>query len=380
MKLLHLADLHLGRRLCEQSLLEDQREMLQGIATACAEEGVDAVLICGDVYDKAVPAAEAVALLDAFLTRLIGQGQQVFVISGNHDSAERLHFASSMLSASGLHMTARYDGEMPVATLEDAHGPVHIWRLPFVRASTIGHYHPQADTRTMGSALQAVIEGVPVDRRARNVLLMHQLVMGGAAPPALAGSEGFAHSVGTLDPVSAQHLEAFDYVALGHIHRPQQVGRETVRYAGSPLAYSLSEAGQPKSMPLVTLGAKGAVEVRLLPLTPARGLRHLTGPIAALLSPENITEPDDYLHITLTDAVPVLDALAQLRAVYPNTLHLDYAGWEAMAEGLRLEDIPQRSLTAHFAAFYEALYARPPEAEATDLVAGLVAEMEGESV
>lgn len=379
-KLLHLADLHLGKRLNEQSLLEDQRYILGQITEIAAQHRVDAVLICGDVYDKRVPNTDAVALLDAFLTDLVRQRHEVFVISGNHDSAARLHFGSRLMAASGLHVVGTFDGAMSPVTLQDDYGPVHLWSLPFVRITTVAHYFPQADMATYDEAIATVLGAAAVNVQERNILLAHQFVAGGTAPQ-MAGSEGTFGNVGTVDQVSARLFEPFDYVALGHIHRAQQAGHPYIRYAGSPLKYSFSEVGQEKSVTLLTLADKGSVVTELIPLRPLREMRHIRGPIDTLLAPENAQNRQDYIYATLTDTVPVLDAMARVRAAYPNALHLDYAGTEGRDTERLLADVASakgRTLVEHFEAFYALQQGQAPSAEILRILSEVAGDVQRE--
>jgi exonuclease SbcD len=354
MKLLHLADLHLGRRVGEFDLLEDQRYFLSRIPPLCAQEKVDAVLIAGDVYDKSIPPADAVALLDGFLTALADAGLAVFVIAGNHDSGERLGFGSRLLESRGLHIAGSYTGQLPCTVLQDACGPVAIWSLPFVRASTAAHFLPDADASDYDRALGAVLAAAPVDTAGRNVLLAHQFVTAAGQDTQPDGSESAAVSVGTVDNVDVRRFDAFDYVALGHIHRPQAVGRAAVRYAGSPLKYSLDECLSQKSVTLVTLGAKGDVRIETRAIAPLHDMRHITGPMARLLDPANVETPDDYMWVTLTDDTPILDAMSRIRAVYPNTMKLDYDNrlTAAQRSAQAAQDVRQKGFAELFRDFY----------------------------
>jgi len=323
MRLLHLSDLHLGKKLGEASLADDQRHILLAILTLITEAKPDGVLIAGDVYDKSVPSAEAVGLLDEFLTRLAKRNLPVILISGNHDSAERLAFGARLLSAANIHISPPFDREHAVVQpvrLSDGHGPVAVWPLPFIKPAHVRAALPEAEIATYTDALAAAVAAMPVDPGERNVLVCHQFVTGAKR------SESEEISVGGLDNVDASVFTGFDYVALGHLHRAQAVGRETVRYCGTPLKYSFSEAGDQKSVTLVDLGPKGDVRVTAVPLTPLRELRQLRGTYQQLTLRKNYegTATDDYLHVTLTDEEDVPDALAKLQVVYPNLLKLDY--------------------------------------------------------
>ena len=323
MRLLHLADLHLGKKLNEAPLLEDQRFILEQILTVLDREQAEAVLIAGDVYDKPVPPAEAVSLLDDFLTRLSLRGVPVILISGNHDSAERLAFGARLLAGQKVFLAPAYDAAhaavQPVR-LQDAHGEICVWPLPFLKPAHVRAAFPELPIGTYTDALRAAIAAMPLEEGMRNVLVCHQFLTGSER------SESEEISVGGLDNVDASVFDRFDYVALGHLHRAQQVGRSSVRYAGSPLKYSFSEARDSKSVTLIDLGAKGDVNIRAVPLSPQRELRELRGAYDELTLRANYqhTATDDYLRVILTDEDDVPDALARLQTIYPNLLSLSY--------------------------------------------------------
>ena len=285
MKLLHLSDLHLGKRVNGFSMLEDQRVILTQIVDLAEEEKVDAVLLAGDLYDKPVPPAEAVTLLDGFLTRLSGGGIPVFAISGNHDSPERLAFATRLLAGEGIHLTAQYQGRQPPFLLQDEYGDVAIYALPYLKPALVRHWNPEADIASYEEAVSYALGQWAVDKTRRNVLLAHQFVTGGVT------CESEERSVGGVDQIPAPLFAAFDYVALGHLHGPQSVGRPTLRYSGSPLKYSFSECGHEKSVTLVTLKEKGQVEIQTLPLTPCRDLREIRGTYEEVTAKSFTREP-----------------------------------------------------------------------------------------
>ena len=323
MLLLHLSDLHLGKRLNEVSLIDDQRYILSQILSVFDAEQPDAVLIAGDVYDKPIPSAEAVGLFDDFLTALAARRKPILLISGNHDSAERLAFGGRLLAASNVYLSPAFDAEhahVAPVRLADEYGPVAVWPLPFLKPAHVRAALPDAPADTYTRALASAIAAMPISPEERNVLIAHQFVTGSLR------SESEEVSVGGLDNVDISAFDPFDYVALGHLHRAQAAGRDTARYCGSPLAYSFSEAKDEKSVTLVELGSKGSVHVRTVPLTPFRALRELRGAYAELTLRANYagTATDDYLHITLTDEDDVPDALAKLQVIYPNLLKLDY--------------------------------------------------------
>ena len=330
MKLIHLSDLHLGKRVNECSMLEDQQYILGEILRIIDSEAPDAVLIAGDVYDKSVPSAEAVTLLDDFLVQLASRRVQTCLISGNHDSAERLSFGGRLMDAAGIHIAPVYGGAVAPVVLHDKFGPVSVWLLPFLKPAHVRRWFPDAQIESYTDAVAEAIAHMDIDETARNVLVTHQFVTGGAR----SGSEEL--SVGGTDNVDSSVFAPFDYVALGHLHGAQQIGRPTIRYAGSPLKYSFSEASQRKSVTVVTLGEKGAVDVRTVPLTPLRDLREIRGSYDELTARsfyEHTTYRSDYLHLILTDEQDVFDAVGRLRAIYPYLMTLDYDNARTRAAG-----------------------------------------------
>lgn len=357
MKLIHLSDLHLGKRVNEFSMLEDQQYILTEILQIIDREKPDGVMIAGDVYDKSVPSAEAVALLDDFLVRLAKRDLQVFLISGNHDSPERMAFGGRLMAQSGVLLAPVYDGKVSPITLTDNYGPVNLYLLPFLKPAHVRRCFPEREILTYTDALAAAIEAMGVDPAQRNVLVTHQFVTGAAR----CGSEEI--SVGGTDNVDVSVFEPFDYVALGHIHGPQQVGRETVRYCGTPLKYAFSEAKHQKSVTVVELGEKGAVSVRTVPLTPMRDLAELRGTYEELTFRgfyQGTSYPRDYVHITLTDEEDIPDAVSKLRIIYPNLMKLDYDNKRTRA-GIVLEraEDQQRSPLELLEEFYEKQNGQP---------------------
>ena len=365
MKLIHLSDLHLGKRVNEFNMLEDQEYILTKILNVIDEEKPDAVLIAGDIYDKAVPSAEAVQLFDDFLCRLQAKCPQIFVISGNHDSPERIAFASRLIEASGVHLSPVYNGHIEPHVLHDEYGEVLIYMLPFVRPSHVRHALEAASDEqivTYTDAIRAALRQAGPDPEKRCVLVAHQFVTGASR------TESEDISVGGLDNVDASVFAGFDYVALGHIHRAQFIsagekpqeteacaeeaadrgvaGKENestmaastpvIRYCGTPLKYSFSEAKDEKTVTIVELGKKGEVSVRTAPLTPKREMREIRGTYEQLMTKENYegTQTDDYLHITLTDENDIADAVSRLRVVYPNLMKLDYDNQRTRTTGI----------------------------------------------
>ena len=321
MKLIHLSDLHLGKRVNEFSMLEDQQYILEEILRIIDSEKPDGVLIAGDVYDKTVPSAEAVTLLDEFLVQLSKRDTQTFLISGNHDSAERLAFGGRLMEQSGIHIARVYNGVLAPLTLRDEYGPVDLYLLPFLRPVQVRRFFTESEIATYTEAMAAVLGAADIDKTHRNVLVTHQFVTGAQT----CDSEEL--SVGGTDNVDVSVFDDFDYVALGHIHGPQKIGRETVRYCGTPLKYSFSEVGHKKSVTVVELAEKGSVAIRTVPLVPKRDMSELRGAYNELMLRENYEgKPfrNDYLRITLTDEEDIPNAVNNLRTVYPYIMRLDY--------------------------------------------------------
>lgn len=376
MKLLHLADLHLGKRVNGFDFLPDQRAVLEQVLGLCDQHGVQAVALAGDLYDAPVPPATAVLTLDWFLSALAGRGIAVLAVSGNHDSAERLDYAAGLLARQRVYIAGRFTGAVPVVELSDESGPVECCLLPFVRAATVRHCLPDAAVTDYDTAVAAALATLPPRRPGvRRILVAHQTVLAGQRLPECAGSEsvaaeleqaGAALQIGTVEAVRAERFAGnggFDYVALGHIHRPQRLGSETVRYAGSLLSYSLDECrsgtAPEKSALLVDL-TPGGTAVTPLPLRPPRVMRHLTGPLAELTDPARVTDPDDYIWATLTDDTPQPDAMAVLRAAYPNAMRLDYAprAGAGQADLPAAEALGRKSFAELFGGFFEQMQGR----------------------
>ncbi len=320
MKLIHLSDLHLGKRVCEMSMLEDQAYILREILGIVEDTRPDALLISGDVYDKSVPSAEAVTVFDDFLCRLAARKLPVLIISGNHDSPERLSFGGRLMEGSGIHISPVYDGTVRPITLRDSFGDVHFWLLPFLKPVHVRQFFPEENIESYTDACAAAVAHMPLNKEERNVILVHQFVTGAET----CGSEEL--SVGGTDNVDASVFADFDYVALGHIHRPQNGGSNKIRYCGTPLKYSLSEVDHHKSVTLVELGAKGELHLELIPLHPKHDLREIRGSFAQLTDMDYYknTAAEDYLHIILTDEEDIPEAAGKLRAIYPNYLHISY--------------------------------------------------------
>ena len=396
MKFLHLADLHIGKRVCEHSMLDEQMHILGEVLDIARKESPDAVLIAGDVYDKSVPSAEAVAVLDEFLVKLAATGTKVFVLSGNHDSAERIAFGGRLMKGMGVYMSPVYNGEFAPVTLKDEMGEVDLWMLPFVRPADVrAHLESDEDRDAVTdytSAMRMAIAQMKFTEGRRNVLVAHQFVTG-------AERSESEENVGGLDNVDASVFEKFDYVALGHIHKPQNVmkdvgGTVRARYSGTPLKYSLSEAAHAKSVTVVELGAavnagdlfagngmRAALQVREVPLKPLHDVREIRGSFAELVSPEFRTAQvaagnklDDFVYVKLTDENDVPDAAQKLRGIYPNLMMLDYDNERTRNQQIAVgvEAVEKKSPMQLFGEFFEEMTRREMNPEELEFVQGVV--------
>ena len=361
MKLIHLSDLHIGKRVNEVSMIEDQEYILTQILRIIDEEKADAVLIAGDVYDKSVPSAEAVTLFDDFLCRLAKRHLPVLIISGNHDSPERLAFGNRLFESSGIHISPVYNGEVDRVVLSDGRGTVNFWLLPFVKPAHIKRYFPDEGIESYTDAIRVAIEHMGLDKSSRNVLLTHQFVTGAST------CESEEISVGGSDNVDASVFEDFDYVALGHIHGPQNIGSNRVRYCGTPLKYSFSEAGHYKNVTVVELGKKGELTLRFIPLTPHHDMREIRGTFAELTDKGyySLQTTDDYLHIILTDEKDVPEAVGRLRVIYPNLMKLTYDNTRTRTNQIvgGAEDVKRKSPLQLFEELYETQNNQPMSEE-----------------
>lgn len=317
MKFIHISDLHLGKRVKNFSMIEEQEDILEQILGIVLEEQPDAVLIAGDVYDKPIPSGEAMELFDDFLVKLCRSNTKVFVISGNHDSPERIAFASRLLEYNGIYLSPVYRGEVTPIVLTDAFGPVHIYLMPFVKPVHVKRYFPEEEINDYTDAMRVAIAQMQVDPAQRNILVAHQFVTGAKT----CDSEV---TVGGLDNVNGACFEAFDYVALGHIHTPQPVHSDRIRYCGTPLKYSFSEVGQEKSVTVAELGAKGELKVSTRPLSPKRDFIRETGLFEDIMEKHKFKPVEDYAEVVLLDEMDVPEAFRRLLSVFPNLMQLSY--------------------------------------------------------
>jgi len=377
LKLLHLGDLHLGKTLGDFDLADDQKFILDQILGMIEKYSIDAVLIAGDVYDRAIPSEAATRLLDGFLSALAEKKVSTFLISGNHDSDDRLNFGSSLFEKSGIYISAKFDGKLYRKSLEDANGEVFFYLLPFVKASQVRHFFPEEKIESYDDAVRVILKHAEIDTSKRNVLIAHQFVAGRSKDPNLGGSEGpGVQSVGLVEKIGYDCFDAFDYVALGHIHSPQKIERDTIRYSGSLLKYSLSEASDSKSVPVITLGEKGEVKLELIPLRPMRDLRHIKGPMEKLLAKENISDQEDYMYVTLTDEEIVNDSMKIFQQVYPNTVKIDYDNSHTREiEHVDLAEIGSgKSFPELISDFYRQMYGCEISAEELDIMRQIAKE------
>ena len=345
MRFLHIADLHLGKQMNDVSLLPDQEYMLEQIASIAESEGAEAVLIAGDVYQRSSPQAEAMALFDRFVSRLSEAGKKVFIISGNHDSALRISYFSSLLRASQVYVSEAFEGKMQSVSLRDGAGEIVVWLLPFLRPSQVKRYLPEEKIVSYQDAAEAVLRQTPIDPKKRNILLCHQFITGCET------SDSEERAVGGLDNIDASVFDGFDYVALGHIHKPQRVLRDTLRYAGSPLKYSFSEANHKKSAVVVDVEEKGEIRVRAVPLHPLHDVRLLEGTMAELME---MDYSEDYLWITVHDELVPPDARVTLSTNFPNMMKFSVINSKTKMDMdvLASQSMENKSVTELFSDFY----------------------------
>ena len=352
MKFIHLSDLHIGKRINEYSMLEDQAYILSSIIDIIDDVKPDAVIIAGDVYDKAIPSAEAVQLFDDFLVKLSERSLHVFVISGNHDSPERISFGARLMEKSGIHLSPVYDGHIKSVTLKDTYGSVHIHMLPFIKPAHVRRFYDEEDVVSYTDAVRVALSKQAFNKNERNILITHQFVTGAQR------TESEEISVGGSDNVDLSVFEGFDYVALGHIHRPQSCGADNIRYSGTPLKYSFSEAKDKKSVTVVELFEKGTVKISQIPLVPLRDMHEIKGTYNSVMMRDfykDTTYTEDYMHITLTDEDDIPDAIGRLRTVYHNLMKLDYDNLRTRGENIidNVKYEESKTPLEHFSEFYE---------------------------
>ncbi|WP_027398613.1 exonuclease SbcCD subunit D [Anaerovorax odorimutans] len=356
MKFLHISDLHLGKRVYEFSMIDDQKYILDSIIGIIVSEKPEAVIIAGDIYDKAVPSAEAVELFDNFITELSAFDCSIFIISGNHDSGERLNYGSRIMSKRRIYISGSFDGNLKKEVISDKWGDVHIYMMPFLKPSMVRHYFKNHEILTYEDAIRAILENEKINGDNRNILIAHQFVTGSGIIPETCDSEMV--NVGGVDNVDVSLFDSFDYVALGHLHGPQKMARDTIRYSGSILKYSFSEVHQKKSATIIEMGSKQDINIRTIPLKSRKDLREIKGPIKELLKPEvyNIGDKEDYLSVILTDEESIMDPIGKLRLVYPNIMRLEFENSKSRKResevNLSTNEISEKSPIELFENFY----------------------------
>ena len=375
MKLIHLSDLHLGKRVNAFSMIEDQKYILMKIINIIDDEKPDGILIAGDVYDRSIPTEEAMQLWDDFLMRLSKRNLKVFAISGNHDSAIRFADHNKFIASHGIHLSPSYEGEVEPISIEDEYGKANVYLLPFIKPGMVRKAYPDEEINDYTDACRVAIEKMNIDTNERNILVAHQFVTGAES----SGSEEL--SVGGLDNVNASVFDAFDYVALGHIHGAQKIGRETVRYSGTPLKYSFSEIKHKKSLTVIEMKNKGEIDIRTVELVPLRDMREIRGTYDELILKENYegTNTDDYIHAVLTDEDDVFEAMAKLRLVYRNIMKLSYDNKRTRENRFVSDaaDVKNKSEMELFEEFFEMQNNEPMNDEQKTLVADLIKEIWG---
>jgi exonuclease SbcD len=350
MRILHTSDWHIGRQFHNVSLLEDQRIVLDQIVNAARTEKVDVVIVAGDIYDRAIPPADAVTLVDEVFNQIINDlGIPLIVIAGNHDGPQRLGFASRQLARAQLYIAGPLTAEPQTVSLEDQHGEVVFYPIPYADPATVRDVFKDVDIRTHNQAITRIIETIPKHKKQRSVAIGHCFLAGG-----LDCESERPLSVGGADQVSPQHFTDFNYTAMGHLHRQQRQGSETIRYSGSPLKYSFSEALHEKSITIVDMGAEGECEIKHLPLTARRDMRIISGAMDDIIrDARNDPNADDYLLISLDDKQAILDPMGKLRTVYPNVLHLERPGlMSARPQQLAHRDLMKKGELSMFKDFY----------------------------
>ena len=345
MKFVHIADLHLGKTLNDVSFLEDQVYALARIAAIAREEKADAVLIAGDVYQKASPPSEAMAVFDRFITELAENDIKVFIISGNHDSSQRISYFSTLIRESGVHVSERFEGKLQQIVLKDVYGEVIVHLLPFLKPSQVRRWLPDEKITTYQDAVEAVLRYSPIDEKKRNVLVCHQFITGSET------SDSEEKAVGGLDTIDASVFQAFDYVALGHIHKPQRMMRDSLRYAGSPLKYSFSETNHHKGITVVSLYEKGDISIKTVPITPIHDLRLVDGFLADLM---RMPYSEDYVWVTVRDELVPPDARLSLTTVFPNLMKFTVSNSRTKVDidVLAKDSMEDKSVEELFSDFY----------------------------
>jgi len=376
MKFIHLSDLHLGKKLGEFDLIEDQKYITDRIFDIIDSEKPDAVIIAGDIYDRGFPPLDAINLFDDIIVRLAGKKIESFIISGNHDSAERNAFANRLIDLSGIHLSSVYNGNVKPLTLKDSHGEVNFWMLPFIKPATVRNFFPDEEIASYTDAVKVAVKNMNADFSSRNILIAHQFVTGSER----CDSEDV--SVGGSDNVDAAAFDGFDYVALGHLHGAQSAGRETIRYCGTPLKYSLSEINHEKSVTVVEIGEKDDVKIRTVPLAPMRDIVEITGSYNEIISQEfsSKLKKDDFYKFILTDEENIVNVMNRVRTVYPNVIKIDYTHAQTVraAEFSSDQNVGNLSMLDNFKNFYRSVKGEELSERQTAYLTALIEKIEEE--
>lgn len=375
MKIMHLSDLHLGKRVNGFDMIEDQRYILNKIIEEVKKEKPDAVVIAGDIYDTSIASASAMNLFEHFITNLNNEKVKVFILAGNHDSVERISFGSDFFSHQEIYFSRAYEGSVRPIVLKDEYGEVNFYMLPFVKPIVVRAYFEDKEIKSYTDALAAAIEEMEIDMNKRNIIVAHQFITGAER------SDSEEISVGGSDNISASVFDGFDYVALGHLHRPQKVEKETIRYSGSPLKYSFSEAKHNKSITIIELKEKGNIEIRLIPLIPKRDLIEIKGKFNDLTTsnPKNNANKDSYVKVVLTDDNELVGAMSKLRDFYPNIMQMEYDNTRTQREKthIEIEAMQAKSPREIIAGFFKAQMGKEMNEEQIKIVEETIEEIWG---
>ena len=385
MKFFHLSDLHIGKQLHRYNLKEDQQVILKEVIAYAKELRPDAIVIAGDIYDKSVPSAEAVTIFDEFLTELseITPVIPILIISGNHDSPDRLNYASEILRRHHIYLVGNVpeqpEEHIEKVTLQDTYGEVDFYLLPFMKPGYVRNVFVNNVPETYADAVREIIKREKIDyNNKRNVLVSHQFYVGEKeGSPETCDSEVF--SVGGIDNVDIGAVKEFDYVALGHLHGPQKIGKETVRYSGTPLKYSFSETNHKKAAVIVDVEEKGKINIHQIPFLPKHDMREVRGTYMEVTALDFYKDmnTDDYLHITLTDEEDIPDAIGKLRCIYPNIMKLSYDNLRTRAAGTvrGTAEVEEKSPMELLREFYELQNNQPMTDEQEEIARGMMEEI-----
>ena len=368
MRFAHISDLHLGIRICDVKMAEDQLFILDQIADIIEAHKPDGVFISGDIYDRPIPPEESVEMLSAFLTRIRKAGPEIYMISGNHDSPERIDFATELLGSAGIHISGKYEGKIKKITKEDRYGEADIYLLPFIKPSYVNNCLPEEEkieSTDYDAAVRKVLSYIRPDKKKRNIILTHQFVQGATR------SESEEVIVGFIDAIGADIYDDFDYVALGHLHKRQYIKRDTLLYPGTPLKYSFKEEKNEKSVTFVELKGKGDIKISTVPLMAKRDMRNIEGAFEDVMKRKS----DDYVRVVLTDEIPIPFAFNKLRNSYPNILKLEYAKTKDFASQIKTDtDLKEKTPLELFEDFYFKVNGRRPDDEQKRFMAEIIEE------